>query len=75
MKKYFFLIRRSLLWSVPCGIMMVLINYFLIHKNDFSFLDIILPLLTFVFIAGPIYGYLISSREKRINGKKSDLNI
>jgi hypothetical protein len=69
--KYFKLIRKSLLWSIPSGIMMVMINFLVIHKNDFSYLDIISPLVAFILIAGPIYCYLISSKKRSNNGNKN----
>lgn len=37
---------------------MILVNFFIIHKNDFSVLDVISPLFSFIFIGGPLISYI-----------------
>lgn len=64
MKKYVYLLKKGLRWSIPSAFTMILINYFIIHKNNFSYLDIIMPLISFICIGGPLVSYMSSLIHK-----------
>lgn len=62
MNKYVFYVKRSLAWSLPVAIAMYITD--IVRKRDYGIFDLVVTIIVFVFIAGPIWGIIMLRKNK-----------